>query len=219
MYKVVEKFVSINGEGRWAGELAVFIRLAYCNLECSYCDTMWANSLDVEYTLMTKEEIKDYIESTSINRLTLTGGEPLLSKGIDELLVYLLNETKILIEIETNGSMPISNLVSNDRISFTLDYKGPSSAMEHKMLLSNYNYLRDIDTVKFVLGTQEDLEKAKYIIDKYELLNRTQVFFSPSYNKVEAKDIVNYMIENNLNKVKMQLQLHKYIWSPEEKGV
>lgn len=219
MYKVVEKFVSINGEGRWAGELAVFIRLAYCNLECSYCDTMWANKEGVDYTPMTKDEIRDYILGTGVERITLTGGEPLLDPKVKDLLQYLVDTTSVNIEIETNGSVDIKPFALSERISFTLDYKGPSSGMEGLMKVDNYNLLREWDTVKFVLGSKEDLEKAKAIIEEHRLLDKAKVYFSPSYDKLESKDIVEFMIENNLNKVKMQLQLHKYIWNPDEKGV
>ena len=82
VYQVVEKFVSINGEGRRAGELAVFIRMKGCNLHCSYCDTYWANESDCESTEMTADEIISYIEESRIRNITLTGGEPLLREGM-----------------------------------------------------------------------------------------------------------------------------------------
>ena len=88
MYNVVEKFVSINGESKFAGQLAVFIRFRGCNLNCVYCDTKWANTADAPAEQMTKEEIYDYIKSTGVRNVTLTGGEPLLQKGIQELLEY-----------------------------------------------------------------------------------------------------------------------------------
>lgn len=88
-YKVVERFVSINGEGQRAGELAVFIRFAGCNLNCSYCDTKWANAADVPYEELSAEELYDYIKRTEIKNVTLTGGEPLIAEDIDKLLLLL----------------------------------------------------------------------------------------------------------------------------------
>ena len=99
MYNVVEKFVSINGESKFAGQLAVFIRFRGCNLNCVYCDTKWANTADAPAEQMTKEEIYDYIKSTGVRNVTLTGGEPLLQKCIQELLEYLAKDKDIRIEI------------------------------------------------------------------------------------------------------------------------
>ncbi len=107
-YNVAEKFVSINGEGRSAGQLAVFIRFTGCNLGCSYCDTTWANDLKAPFELMDENQIYDYIKSTGITNVTLTGGEPLIQKNIRTLLEKLASDKKIRVEIETNGSIDIS---------------------------------------------------------------------------------------------------------------
>jgi 7-carboxy-7-deazaguanine synthase len=104
--KVVEKFVSINGEGTRAGELAVFIRFKGCNLACSYCDTMWANEKDCPFTEMSQEEILDYVKSTGVKNVTLTGGEPLLQEGVDRLIDLLL-DSDLRVEIETNGAVDL----------------------------------------------------------------------------------------------------------------
>ena len=122
--KVVEKFVSINGEGSKAGQLAVFIRFAGCNLDCVYCDTKWANEEDVSYSEMSKEEIYEYIKSTGVRNITVTGGEPLLQDGIYEFLEYLSLDKELSVEIETNGSVDISLFKKIDNTpSFTMDYK------------------------------------------------------------------------------------------------
>ena len=105
VFHVVEKFVSINGEGQHAGELAVFIRLRGCNLSCSYCDTRWACTDEAESTDMTEDEIVTYVKETGVRRVTLTGGEPLLAKDISLLLEAFSREKNILVEIETNGSV------------------------------------------------------------------------------------------------------------------
>ena len=129
--------------------------------------------------------------------------------------------TDINLEIETNGSIPLIGFagVNNDRLSFTMDCKAKSSGMEEFMLLSNFNHLTEKDTVKFVVGSKNDLVKAKELIDEYDLLNKTKVFFSPIFNMIEMTEIVDFMIEKNLNKARMQVQLHKVIWNPDERGV
>lgn len=218
-FKVAEKFVSINGEGVKAGQSAVFIRLAGCNLRCSYCDTMWANMADTPYTPITEDEIVDYITSTGITNVTLTGGEPLLAEGVHVLLERLAR-LPVSVEIETNGSVDITKFTDIvPRPSFTLDYKLPSSGMEEKMLPSNYENVTSIDTVKFVAGSHADLERALEIIRKYGLIGKCHVYFSPVFGQIDPAEIVDFILENKLNGVNFQLQLHKMIWDPERKGV
>ncbi len=217
---VVEKFVSINGESRRAGQLAVFIRFRGCNLNCSYCDTKWANTLDCPAEEMTPYEIYEYIKSTGITNVTLTGGEPLLQKDIDVLLNILAEDKSLYVEIETNGSVNIDFVKKIENYpSLTIDFKSPSSGMCDKMLMENYNYIDERDTIKFVCGSLEDLEKAEEIIYKYKLVNRCAVYISPVFGSVKLSDIVDFMAENKLNGVNMQLQMHKYIWAPDERGV
>ena len=219
-FKVVEKFVSINGEGRRAGQLAVFIRFKGCNLNCSYCDTKWANAGDASYIEMTTDEIYDYIKSTKVKNVTLTGGEPLLQENIKELLIKLSEDEKLIVEIETNGSVNIAPFADiKNRPSFTLDYKQPSSGMEQQMCMDNYDYIDKNDTVKFVSGSREDLEKAKEIIEKYDLISKCKVYLSPVFGKIEPAQMVQFLIDNNMNDVNLQLQLHKFIWEPDKKGV
>ncbi|MGM0509292.1 MAG: putative 7-carboxy-7-deazaguanine synthase QueE [Fusobacteriota bacterium] len=217
-YEVVEKFISINGEGQKSGELSVFVRLRNCNLECSYCDTKWANSKDTECKLMDENEIYDYIKKTKIHNVTLTGGEPLEHENIGVLIEKITQDDLLNLEIETNGSKSIKPFL-NENLSFTLDYKLPSSNMETHMLARNYDYISKKDSVKFVIQSREDLSVAKFVIEKHNLLDKTTVFFSPVFGKIESKKIVEFMIDHNLNGVKLQLQLHKYIWSPSKKGV
>ena len=219
-YSVVEKFVSINGEGTKAGQLAVFVRFARCNLDCNYCDTKWANKHDVKFDTLTEFEIYDYIKSTGVTNVTLTGGEPLLRDNIENLLRILSSDKSLHVEIETNGSidlMPYRDI--SDNVSFTLDYKLPGSGMEMHMNLDNYEDLRSKDTVKFVVSHREDLDKARQIIEEHKLTEKCNVYFSPVFGRIEPVDIVNYMIEHKMNKVNMQLQMHKIIWDPEMKGV
>ena len=219
-FKVVEKFVSVNGEGPLSGQLVVFIRFAGCNLNCSYCDTTWANNEDVSYDLMTSDDIYKHIKSTDIRNVTLTGGEPLMQEGIIELLEVLSIDKSLHIEIETNGSVSLDKFLNiENRPSFTMDYKLPSSNMEDKMNLNNFKYLNDKDTVKFVSGSIEDLQKAKFIIDEYELSDKTNVYISPVFGQIDPENIVEFMKDNKMNGVNLQIQLHKIIWDPNKRGV
>jgi len=212
-YNVVEKFVSINGEGQRSGELAVFIRLAKCNLRCNYCDTMWANEENASVTPMTKEDIYNYILDTKVKNVTLTGGEPLLDIEVKDLIEYIVKDRSLFLEIETNGSIDL-NLFRLDvkNLSFTMDYKGPSSDMEEFMSMKNFETISKPDTVKFVVGDYDDLLKAKEIMEKYDLIDRCSVYFSSVYKKIELDEIVEFMKSFNLNGVRLQLQLHKFIW-------
>lgn len=219
-FKVVEIFESINGEGRRVGQLAIFIRLQKCNLNCSYCDTRWANGDGAPYTLMSEDEIYDRILKSGIKNITLTGGEPLLHKDVEILLEKIGENPNLSLEIETNGSIELEKFskLKNPPL-FTMDYKLPSSKMENKMCLDNFKYLTSKDTVKFVVGTIEDLKKAKEIIERYSLIGKCAVYFSPVFNSIDPIEIVKFMKENRLNGVNLQLQIHKFIWDPESKGV
>jgi len=219
-FKVVEKFVSVNGEGRLSGQLAIFIRFAGCNLDCSYCDTKWANEKSVEYTLMNEDEIYEYIKSTGVKNITLTGGEPLLQNGLIELLLILSKDEDLLVEIETNGSISLKEFLEiQNPPRFVMDYKLPTSNMEQKMLVDNFIYLTKKDTVKFVAGSIEDLERAKYLINHNNLINKTNVYISPVFGNIQIAKIVEFMQQFNMNGVTLQVQLHKIIWDPEERGV
>lgn len=216
--KVVEKFVSINGEGTKAGELAVFIRFKGCNLACCYCDTMWANEKDCPYTEMSQDEILNYVMETGVKNVTLTGGEPLLQKGVDSLILLLL-ENGLSVEIETNGSVDLKPFIKDKRPVFTMDYKLPGSKCEKGMLHKNFSLLESQDTVKFVSGSIEDLDRARSIIDEYGLTERCHVYISPVFGSIEPSEIVDYMISHGMNDVRLQIQMHKVIWDPDKRGV
>lgn len=218
-YPVAEKFVSINGEGTRAGELAVFIRFKGCNLSCGYCDTTWANRADTPAVMMTAEEICEFAEQSGVVNVTLTGGEPLLQRELYALIEMLMKNGKS-VEIETNGSVPIDALSRKEyRPIFTMDYKLPTSGMEDDMCLENFQYLAEQDTVKFVSGSIPDLERAAQIIVKYALIERCHVYFSPVFGSIAPSEIVDFMKRRRLNGTRLQLQLHKFIWESNKKGV
>ena len=217
--QVVEKFISINGEGPRAGELAVFIRFKGCNLKCSYCDTSWANEADCAYEEESPEELLSYIKGSKIKNVTLTGGEPLLQKEMKKLLALLLEEDELRVEIETDGTVAIGDFCGKKRPVFTMDYKLPSSGCEAGMKKENFAYLSAEDSVKFVCGSREDLQRAKEIIDSYQLIGKCHLYFSPVFGRIEPVDMVNFMIENKINDARLQIQMHKVIWDPEKRGV
>lgn len=219
-YQVVEKFVSINGEGKRAGELALFIRFKGCNLQCSYCDTAWANTVDCEAETMTLDEVLAFIEKMGVRNITLTGGEPLLREGMKVLVDKILENPFYRIEVETNGSIDLFDWSKKGRRpSFTMDYKLPESGMEQNMKLENFSVLTKEDSVKFVVSSGADMERAYELILQHKLQEKTTVFFSPVFGRIQPVEMVEFLIRKKLNDVKIQLQMHKVIWEPDKRGV
>ena len=219
--RVAEKFISINGEGTRTGELAVFVRFTGCNLCCSYCDTMWANEPGCPFEEMSPAQICEYVRSTGIANVTLTGGEPLLQKDAGELIGQLMRDCGVRVEIETNGAVDLRPFLGlpEGRPVFTMDYKLPSSGYEDRMIHGNFEVLDAEDTVKFVSGSHADLERDGEIIEKHGLLDRCHVYFSPVFGAIEPAEIVNFMLERRMNKARIQIQMHKVIWDPDKRGV
>ena len=219
LYPVAEYFVSITGEGTKACYLAAFIRLRGCNLHCHYCDTRWANDKDGPAKMMSVEDILKLLERDKVSRVTLTGGEPLLQEDVG-ILIGRLGEKGYKVEVETNGSIPIGPFCSLPyRPVFTLDYKCPDSGMESHMITDNYHLLKSRDCVKFVVGSRKDLDRAFDISRKYHLAGICQVFLSPVFGSITPEYIVEYMKEHHWNTARLQLQLHKFIWPPDTRGV
>lgn len=212
--KVVEIFKSIDGEGIRAGFPVTFIRLAGCNLHCSYCDSNYAcDYKDEDVTEMTPQEIYNKVYKMGCVRITLTGGEPLIHENVNSL-IEILTCNGFKVNIETNGSVNIERYLRRN-ILITMDYKCPSSNMNEFMVLKNLELLRKTDVLKFVVGSKEDLDCCRDMI-KY---TNAQVFISPVFGKIEPKEIVEYMLEHDMQDCRIQLQLHKFIWSPDKRGV
>ena len=210
--KVNEIYFSIQGESTHAGKRCIFIRLTYCNLRCTYCDTEHAfyEGKDMEIS-----EIMDKIKQWSCNLVEVTGGEPLFQDKCIDLLKELLNQNyKVM--LETGGSLPISDVPLN--MIRIVDFKCPSSGMKKKNLWSIVNDLQLHDEVKFVIGDREDFDWAEEILNKYSLNEKCTILFSPTFGKIDPYLIVEWILEKNLP-VRMQLQMHKHIWGHEAKGV
>lgn len=221
-YRIIERFVSIDGEGPLAGELAVFIRFEGCNLRCSWCDTKYAWDGSVATEELTPQEIYDYIKQTGINHVTLTGGEPLIQPKIKVLLDLLVADKTLLVHVETNGAVAIRPFIHTypvENLRYIVDYKLGSSGMLGTMLVDNLEAVRPIDVYKFVIGSQADLAKAYEVIKTYELHHKVKVYLSPVLGQIEPSLIVDWMKEHPIEGVKLQLQLHKFIWDQEERGV
>lgn len=219
-YKIVETFLSINGEGTRAGQLSFFIRFAGCNLSCGYCDTKWANLKAAPFQLMSPEALYAAVKESGSKNVTITGGEPMIQADISRLLELLGRDKTLYVEIETNGSVPLLPFMSlENRPAFTMDYKLPGSGMEAHMCLENLSLLGTKDTVKFVCGNQEDLIRARKVIGTYQLEGRTNVYLSPVFGQLSPADMVEFMKAEKMTGVTLQLQLHKLIWDPERRGV
>lgn len=217
-YKVNEIFASIDGEGIRTGLSAVFIRLYGCNLKCSYCDTRYSCE-NKEYKEMTLMDILEKVLSYNIPRVTLTGGEPLIHEGVKDLINSLVLNG-IEVNIETNGAVDLNEFWQfrySSKVIFTMDYKCASSGMEDKMKLGNLHLLQPKDVIKFVVSNYNELEKMEYILKESECKARPYV--SPVFGAIDPKDLVEYVLDNELNNVTVQVQLHKIIWNPNMRGV
>lgn len=213
MIKVNEIFYSIQGEGSAAGLPCVFVRLTYCNLRCSYCDTEYAFYEGKDFTI---KEIIAEVKKYNCNLVEITGGEPLFQmEECLDLMSQLCNEG-FAVMIETGGSLPIKDI--DKRVKIIMDLKCPSSKMEKKNLYENIDYLKKSDEVKFVIGDREDYEWSVNVINKYSLINKCEVLFSVVFGRLEPLQLVKWILEDKL-KVRFQLQMHKFIWHPETKGV
>ena len=210
--KISEIFTSIQGESTFCGLPCTFIRVAGCNLRCKYCDTTYALEGGEELKL---SQILSSVRDSEISLVELTGGEPLLQ---DEcyLLVNLLLEEGYEVLLETNGSVPLDKVDS--RVVKIVDIKCPGSGMSDHMDFSNIAYLAQKDEVKFVISDREDFDWARKIIDRYRIIEKCKVLVSPVFSKMEAKKLASWIIEERLP-LRLQLQLHKFIWPDMSRGV
>ena len=210
--KINEIYYSVQGESTHAGRPCIFIRLTYCNLRCSYCDTEYAfyDGKDMEIAHIISE-----IKQWDCNLVEVTGGEPLFQEECIDLLNELVN-SNYEVMLETGGSLSISNVPK--KVIKIVDFKCPSSKMVKKNLWSIVDDLQPHDEVKFVIGDRGDFDWAKDRITEYSLDKICTLLFSPTFGEIDPQQIVKWILADNLP-VRMQMQMHKMIWSPEEKGV
>jgi 7-carboxy-7-deazaguanine synthase len=211
--KINEIYFSLQGESSKAGFPCVFVRLTYCNLRCSYCDTEYAFYEGKEFTITDViEEIRKY----GCSLVEITGGEPLVQKDECLQLIKRLCDEGFEVMIETGGSLPINEIDS--RVMIIMDLKCPSSGMIKKNLYENIDHLKPGDEIKFVIGSYEDYEWAKEKLKEYDLSSRFSILFSVVFGVLEPLTLAEWILKDKL-KVRFQLQLHKFIWDPSAKGV
>jgi 7-carboxy-7-deazaguanine synthase len=210
--KVCEIFASIQGESSYAGMPCTFIRLTGCNLRCSYCDTSYAY---FEGRELSEDEILREVQHAGIDLVEITGGEPLLQYEVFQLIRRLLDENYEIL-IETNGSQCINEI--DKRAIVVLDIKTPGSGMSGEMDFSNLDSIRSSDEIKFVITNREDYEWSKEIIQKHKLLGKCHLLFSPAFGILPPENLARWMIDDRL-KIRLNLQLHKYIFSSEQRGI
>lgn len=217
-FRLAEHFISINGEGRCAGELALFLRFAGCNLRCDWCDTAWACGSDAPHEAVSADDLLRIAKDAAaqgVRNVTLTGGEPLLQENIRRVTEQLCG-MGLRTEIETNGAVSLAPFLNSGAV-FTMDYKLPSSRMEHHMCTENFALLGAQDCVKFVCGSREDVFRAKEIAEQFK--PQCPLYLSPVFGRIEPAEIVEIMKAEKMGGFRLQLQLHKFIWDPNARGV
>ena len=213
-YPVVEIFDSIEGEGKRTGYMAVFVRFAGCNLRCSYCDTGYAQKLSDAAEYLTLEQLLGRIHQYPWKRVTLTGGEPMLQDL--EPLCRELGLEGYEVNIETNGAVDLFQ-ERPWNLFYTMDVKSPSSGERAAMHMANLDLLTAQDVIKFVVGTEEDLQDMLQVVRAYR--GPAQLYLSPVFGQMEPARLVDFVREHALEHVCVQVQLHKVIWDPEARGV
>jgi len=190
--KVNEIFYSIQGESSKAGLPCVFVRLTYCNLRCTYCDTEYAFYEGKDYSV---DEIIEEVKKYNCKLIEVTGGEPLVQNESKELMKQLCDKGFEVL-LETAGNMPIEDI--DKRVKIIMDLKCPSSGMMKKNLYENTDHLKKTDEVKFVIGTREDYEWSRDILGKYNLNKKCIVLFSCVFDKLEPLTLVSWILEDML---------------------
>jgi len=209
--RITEIYQNIQGESSYAGLPCVFVRTTGCDLRCSWCDS--------EFTFtggstMTLDLIMAEVEKYNCELVELTGGEPLLQPEIYELATRLADAGHTVL-IETGGHRDISRL--DPRVIRIMDLKCPASRECEKNLWANLEHLRPVDEVKFVIADRSDYEWTLNTIREHRLEDRVKLLISTAFGMIEPAQVVTWMLADKL-RARFQLQLHKYIWPPEERG-
>ena len=213
MLTVNEIFHSIQGESTHAGRPCVFVRLTACDLRCSWCDTPYAFT---EGHKMSVEDVVERVRGYNCDVVEITGGEPLLQKGVYPLMERLLDEGRTVM-VETGGHLSADQVPAG--VIRVIDVKCPASGEAGKMHWPNLEKLRSTDEIKFVIQDRADYDYARQVVEQHELVQRSgAVLFSPVHGVLDPKQLAEWILADRLP-VRLQLQAHKYIWDPGTRGV
>ncbi|NCN41081.1 radical SAM protein [bacterium] len=208
-----EIFYSIQGESTQAGRPTTFVRLMGCPLRCSYCDTEYAFFEGKKHSFT---DLLGQIRANPTNLVEITGGEPMAQPRVVPFMQLLVDEG-FEVMIETSGAFTLADVPREVRI--IMDVKTPGSKEVSKMHWDNFGYLKPgIDEVKFVICSKEDFDFALEVAEAHNLFAKYAVLISPSFGQVKNLDLANWVLES-AKPWRMQLQMHKYVWHPEERGV
>ncbi|HEX3817905.1 MAG TPA: radical SAM protein [Chthoniobacterales bacterium] len=208
-----EIYLSLQGESTWAGLPCVFVRLTFCDLRCTYCDTEYAFYEGKKQSL---GEIVEAVRGFDCPLVEITGGEPLLQKNVLPLMT-LLADAGLTVLLETSGAHDIAPV--DARVHRIMDLKTPGSGEVARNLFANLDHLTQRDEVKFVIGSREDYEWSRAQVEKFGLASRCRaVLFSPIFGRIDPRAIVEWILADKLP-VRFQLQMHKFIWTPTQRGV
>jgi 7-carboxy-7-deazaguanine synthase len=208
-----EIFHSIQGESTYAGRPCVFVRLTACDLRCSWCDTAYAFTEGSKRQL---DDVLDEVERFDCALVEVTGGEPLLQEGVYPLMAGLLDRGKTVL-LETGGHRSTARVP--EQVVTIIDVKCPGSGEAERMDWTNLDRLRPHDEVKFVISDRADYEYARDVIARHDLGRRAAALhLSPVHGVLDPKTLSEWVLADHLP-VRVQLQLHKYIWSPTTRGV
>jgi 7-carboxy-7-deazaguanine synthase len=213
MLTINEIFHSIQGESTHTGRPCVFVRLTACDLRCSWCDTPYAFT---EGRKLSVDDVIAQVEQFGCDLVEITGGEPLLQRDVYPLMERLLESGRTVM-LETGGHLSIADVPS--RVIRIVDVKCPGSGEAAKNYWPNLDLLSTEDEVKFVIRDREDYAFARDVVARHDLVARTRaVLFSPVHDVLAAKDLAAWILADRLA-VRLQLQVHKYIWGADVRGV
>jgi len=210
--KITEIYSSIQGETQYAGLPCTLVRTTGCDLRCGYCDSAFAFNGGRDLSI---DEIVGEVDRLGAPLVLLTGGEPMLQRELPKLAARLL-DVGYRVMIETSGAHPLDALPAE--VVRVVDVKTPASGESHRMRWELLGSLRPRDAVKFVLADEPDYRWACDVVRTHELGGRTEVLFSPVHGRLAPKDLVAWMLRDRIP-ARLNLQLHKYVWDPEARGV
>jgi len=213
MLTINEIFYSIQGESTFAGEPCIFVRLTACDLRCSWCDTTYAFDEGRKQTL---DEVIAEVERHDCRLVEITGGEPLLQEDVYSLMERLVDRGRTVL-VETGGHRSTERVPSD--VTIILDVKCPGSGEAHRNDWRNLERLRPHDQVKFVIKDRADYEFARDVMLRHRLAARAAaILCSPVHGVLDPKDLAGWILADRLP-ARLQLQVHKYIWDPNTRGV